>query len=350
VQTAIESGATCANYVRVREFIKESGRVAGVVADDVESGREIRLRAKAVINATGPFSDYLRQLDEPESSSAIVPSQGIHLVFDRSFMPGDTALIVPKTRDDRVIFAIPWHEHTMVGTTDTELDDATLDPQPRPEEIEFLLETIAPYWTRKPQRKDVRAIFAGIRPLARSGDAKNTSKLARDHLIRVSSSGLISIMGGKWTTYRRMAEDGVDRAMEVGGLLPTPCRTKTLPIHGADGEPLGGTLAYYGSDGAAIQQLADSQPELQEPLADRLPHAAAQVVWAARHEMARSVEDVLARRVRALFYDAEAAVQAAPKVAALLAAELGRDEAWQTEQLAQFGKIAELYCCQINGR
>ena len=231
----------------------------------------------------------------------------------------------------------------MVGTTDTALDDVTLDPRPLPEEIEFLLETIAPYWTRKPQPSDIRAIFAGIRPLARSGDAKNTSKLARDHVIRVSSSSLVSIMGGKWTTYRRMAEDCVDRAAEVGGLLSTPCRTKTLPIHGAGGETIAGTLAYYGADGPAIEQLAAEDPALNQPLADRLPHTAAQVVWAARHEMARSVEDVLARRVRALFYDVEAALAAAPKVAALLAQELGRDEAWQAEQLTAFNSIAELY-------
>lgn len=343
-QTAIESGATCANYVRVRDLVKEAGRVTGVVAEDVEGGSEIRLRAKAVINATGPFSDHVRRMDEPQATAAIVPSQGIHLVFDRSFMPGDSALIVPKTRDGRVIFAIPWHEHTMVGTTDTALEEAPLDPRPLPEEIEFLLETISPYWTRKPQTSDIRAIFAGVRPLARAGDdAKRTSKLARDHVIRVSKSGLVSIMGGKWTTYRRMAEDSVDRAAEVGGLLPTPCRTKTLPIHGSAGKPLTGTLAYYGSDGAAIDELAKSRPELARPIAERLPHAAAQVVWAARNEMARSVEDVLARRVRALFYDAEAAIAAAPAVARLMAEELGRDEAWQREQLAAFGVIAKLY-------
>lgn len=344
VQTAIESGATCTNYVRVRELVKESGRVTGVVAEDVEGGGEIRLRAKAVINATGPFSDHVRRMDEPQAAAAIVPSQGIHLVFDRSFMPGDTALIVPKTRDGRVIFAIPWHEHTMVGTTDTELAEAPLDPRPLPEEIEFLLETISPYWTRKPEKSDIRAIFAGVRPLARSGDdAKSTSKLARDHVIRVSKSGLVSIMGGKWTTYRRMAEDCVDRAAEVGGLLPTPCRTKTLPVHGANGKPRSGSLAYYGSDGAAIEALAASRPELGRPITERLPHAAAQVVWAARHEMARSVEDVLARRVRALFYDAEAAIEAAPLVAELMAAELGRDAAWKQEQLKAFQSIAELY-------
>lgn len=343
MQTAIEEGATCVNYVNVRELIKDSGRVAGVVAEDAETGRELRIRAKVVINATGPFSDQVRRLDEPQAPAAIVPSQGIHLVFDRSFMPGDAALIVPKTRDGRVIFAIPWHEHTMVGTTDTELKDAPVDPKPLPEEISFLLETIAPYWTRKPQAGDIRAIFAGIRPLARSDDSKSSSKLARDHLIRVSASGLVSILGGKWTTYRRMAEDCVDRAAEVGGLLSTPCRTKTLLIHGGQGKSVAGTLAYYGSDGAAIVALAESRPELNQLLAGRLPHMAAQVVWAARHEMARSVEDVLARRVRALFYDAEAAIAAAPLVAQLMAAELGRDMAWQREQLAAFSSIAGLY-------
>jgi glycerol-3-phosphate dehydrogenase len=282
-------------------------------------------------------------MDEPQAASAIVPSQGIHLVFERAFMPGDTALIVPKTRDGRVIFAIPWHEHTMVGTTDTLLEDATLEPRPLPAEIDFLLETIAPYRTRKPQKSDIRAIFAGIRPLARSGDSKNTAKLARDHVIRVSESSLVSIMGGKWTTYRRMAEDCVNRASEVGGLLPTPSRTKTLPIHGAVGDGLPGTLAFYGADGPSIEELAASQPDLRELLTDRLPHVAAQVAWAARHEMARSVEDVLARRIRALFYDAESALAAAPKVAAILAKELGRDAAWQADQLTQFNSVAQSY-------
>lgn len=342
VQTAIEERAVCVNYAPVRDLLKEGGRVTGVVATDAESGRELRIKAKVVVNATGPFSDRMRRLDDPQADAAIVPSQGIHLVFDRAFMPGDTALIVPKTPDGRVIFAIPWHEHAMVGTTDTPLKEAPLEPKALPEEIDFLLETIAPYWSRKPQKSDIRAIFAGVRPLARSGDSHNTAKLARDHVIRVSSSSLISIMGGKWTTYRRMAADCVDRVAQVGGLLPTPCRTTTLPIHGANGE-WRDAFVGYGSDGPAIEQLAATNPTLAQPLAERLPHVGAQVVWAARHEMARSVEDVLARRIRALFYDAEAARSAAPKVAELLAGELCRDVAWQAAQLRQFELVAENY-------
>jgi glycerol-3-phosphate dehydrogenase len=343
VQTAIESDAVCLNYAPVRELVKESGRVAGVVAEDAETGKELRVKARVVVNATGPFSDTVRRIDDPQADAAIVPSQGIHLVFDREFMPGDTALVVPKTRDGRVVFAIPWHEHAIVGTTDTLLKEVSLEPRPLPSEIEFLLETIAPYWSRKPQPADILSIFAGIRPLARSGDSRNTAKLARDHVIRVSTSGLISIMGGKWTTYRKMAEDGVDRAIAVGGLLPRPCRTKTLRIHGAEGRHTQGVLAGYGADGPAIKQLATLRPELAVPLADRLPYVAAQVVWAARREMARSVEDVLARRVRILFLDAVAALAAAPKVAELLASELGRDAAWQADQLQQFRTVAEHY-------
>lgn len=343
VQTAIESGAVCLNYAPVHDLVKEAGRVAGVVATDTETGRELRLRARVVINATGPFCDAVRRLDVPEADAKIVPSQGIHLVFDRDFMPGKTALIVPKTRDGRVVFAIPWREHVMVGTTDTPLEDVALEPRPLTAEVEFLLETIAPYWTRKPAHGDIRAIFAGIRPLVRSGRSSNTSKLARDHVINVSASGLVSIMGGKWTTYRRMAEDCVDRATEVGRLLPTPCRTKSLPIHGAPGDLRPGVLAEYGADGSAIAALAAAEPALGEPLVEPLPYLASQVVWAARHEMARSVEDVLARRVRILFLDVEAAVAAAAKVAALVASELRRDVAWQADQMRQFTALAEHY-------
>jgi glycerol-3-phosphate dehydrogenase len=318
-----------------------------VLVENGEAKKSLRVHAKVIVSAAGPFSDQVAQLDDPQATPRIVPSQGIHLVFDQEFMPGDTALIVPKTRDGRVVFAIPWHGHVVVGTTDTALGSVSLEPRPATSEIEFLLDTIAPYWTRKPHSTDIRSIFAGIRPLVRSGDSRNTAKLARNHVIRVSSSRMISIMGGKWTTYRKMAEDGVDRAIEVGGLLPTPCRTKNLSIHGAQGEYATGQFARlltgYGSDGPAISQLAASRSDLAAPLADRLPHIAAQVVWAARYEMARSVEDVLARRTRSLFLDADAAVAAAPRVAELLAAELDRDAQWQIDQLAAFNSLAEGY-------
>jgi glycerol-3-phosphate dehydrogenase len=235
----------------------------------------------------------------------------------------------------------------VVGTTDTPLDSTPLEPRPREDEVAFLLETVAPYLSPAPQAADIRAIFAGIRPLVRArrrgdrGDSRNTAKLARDHVIRVSDSGLVSIMGGKWTTYRRMAEDCVDRAIQVGSLERAECSTESMRVHGGDGDGGAGPLAPYGSDAPAIARLVAESSALGERLDERLPFLAAQAVWAARQEMARTVEDVLARRIRALFLNADAAVEAAPKVAVLLAAELGRDAAWQAEQLTSFREVAE---------
>jgi glycerol-3-phosphate dehydrogenase len=343
-QTAIEAGALCLNYMPVRALDKVYGRVVGVVTENIESGRTYRVAACVVVNATGPFTDTIRRLDEPKADPTIAPSQGIHLVFGRDFMPGETALIVPKTRDGRVVFAIPWHQHVVVGTTDTSIDNLSLEPRPQPAEIEFLLETISPYWSHKPQTSDVRSIFAGVRPLVRSNDSRRTAELGRDHVIRVSAAGLVSITGGKWTTYRKMAEDVINRAAEVAGLLRKPCRTHTLLIHGADGSRAAAEyLAGYGSDGAALEQLASSHSVWSDTLHADFPYTAAQVVWASRNEMARTVEDVLARRLRMLFLDARAAVAACPRVAELLAGELGYDDRWQAEQIRQFTSLAELY-------
>jgi glycerol-3-phosphate dehydrogenase len=343
VQTAVEHGAVCLNYAPVRELVKESGKLTGVVAVEAESGEVLHTRARAIVNATGPFADQILRLDEPGAPPVIAPSQGIHLVFDRKFLPSSAALIVPKTPDGRVIFAIPWHDHAVVGTTDTPRTDAPLEPRPLDGEVAFLLETIAPYLSRKPQHADIRSVFAGIRPLVRSAQARHTSKLGRDHEVRVSSSGLISVLGGKWTTYRRMAEDGVDEAIGVGGLAARPCRTKTLPIHGHAAGSGSERFQEYGADAPALERLAAEVPGGNDQLADRLPYVAGQVVFAARQEMARTVEDVLARRLRALFLDVEAAIAAAPRVAALLAAELARDAKWQADQIAQFRLVAEAY-------
>ncbi len=343
VQTAIEHGAVCVNYAPVRELMKQSDRVCGVVVEDVETGNAFRVAARVVVNATGPFSDQMLKLDDPSAQPVIAASQGIHLVFDREFLPGDSALIVPKTRDGRVIFAVPWHNHTVVGTTDTPRADTPIEPSPLPGEVEFLLETIAPYLSRPPQHGDIRSIFAGIRPLVRGRQGSQTSKLGRDHEVRISSTGLISVLGGKWTTYRRMAEDCVDQAARVGGLTAVPCPTKTLAIHGHPGDAPAATFKEYGCDARALEQTVATTLGGDERLADRLPYVVGQAVFAARQEMARTVEDVLARRTRALFLDAEAALAAAPRVAAVLAAELGQDEQWQSGQLEHFRLVAQAY-------
>jgi glycerol-3-phosphate dehydrogenase len=343
VQTAIERGGVCVNYTPVRELVREAGRVRGVVAEDLETGRHLRLAARVVVNATGPFSDHILRLDNPSAPAMIAASQGIHLVFDREFLPSESALIVPKTRDGRVIFAVPWHNHTVIGTTDTPRADMPLEPRPLPGEVDFILETIAPYLSRKPSRSDIRSVYAGIRPLVRGGDASNTSKLGRDHEVRVSSSGLISVLGGKWTTYRKMAEDCVDEAISVGGLKPAPCTTKTMHIHGHPGGAKPSRFSAYGSDAGALEQVCAATPQGNERLAERLPYVTGQVEFAAQNEMARTVEDVLARRTRALFLDAEAALAAAPHVARLLAGALGRDDSWRTDQMEKFRTVADAY-------
>jgi glycerol-3-phosphate dehydrogenase len=343
VQTCVDLGGVCLNYAPVRELMKQSGRVCGFVAEDVETGRTLRVAARVVVNAAGPFSDQVQRLDDPEAETRIVPSQGAHIVLGCEFLPGSAALLVPRTRDGRVVFAIPWHDHVLVGTTDTPLTDAPLEPKPREMEIDFLLAEVAPYLAKKPQRSDICSVFAGVRPLVRGSRGRHTSQLGRDHAVHVSSTGLVSILGGKWTTYRKMAEDCVDVAARVGGLQPRPCQTKVLPIHGGEAVAVDGIFTQYGSDGPAVSQLNSSRQDWSQPLDPRLPYLAGQVIWAARYEMARTVEDVLARRMRALFIDAEVALAAAPKVAELLTSELGRDAAWQADQIETFRKLAESY-------
>jgi glycerol-3-phosphate dehydrogenase len=338
VATAAEQGATLVNYCRVMGLTKgEDGFVSGVRARDEESGQEYAAAAKVVVSATGPFTDALRRLGDPSAPPMIAPSQGIHLVFDRSFLPGDTAIMVPHTSDRRMLFAIPWHGHTVVGTTDTPIAEATEEPWPKEEEIEFILNTAGRYLHKPPQRSDVLSVFTGIRPLVRASNASSTAALSRDHTIHIDESGLLTVAGGKWTTYRNMAEDCINHAAILGKLPERECPTKRLKIHGFHKEAQKfGHLRVYGSDAHAIQDLMRSDPVLAEPLAAGLPYVGAEVVWATRQEMARTPEDILARRTRALFLDAEAALGAAPKVASLMARELRRDAAWESKQMEAF--------------
>jgi glycerol-3-phosphate dehydrogenase len=343
--TAAEQGAIVLNYAPATALTRGAdGLVDGVVARDLESGREFRAAARALINATGPQSDRVRRLAHPDAEPLIAPSQGIHLVFDGSFLPAGHAIMVPHTTDGRVMFAIPWHGHTVVGTTDTPVDDVALEPRPFDAEIEFILETAARYLRKPVTRADVLSVFVGIRPLVRSGTGANTASLSRDHTIHIDPSGLLTIAGGKWTTYRRMAEDCVDHAAMLARLPEKPCVTRNLNVHGFHRQAENfGALAVYGSDALLIQDLIRADPSLAVPLHAALPHCAAEVVWAARAEMARTVEDVLARRTRALFLDARAAIEMAPETARLLARELGRDDAWQAQQVAAFRELAAGY-------
>ncbi len=341
-RTAAGLGATVINYLSMTALIKEGGRVRGLVAEERESGREYRLKARAVVNATGALTDSVRQIDEPSAKRIILPSQGAHIVLPKSFLRGDAALMVPKTDDKRVLFAIPWHERVVVGTTDTAVTEIETAPRPLKSEIDFLLTHLARYLSGAPAPADILSTFAGLRPLVKPSNSRGTALIPRDHFISVARSGLVTVTGGKWTTYRKMAEDTMGRVIEVAGLTPRPCPTENLPLYGC-AEVNGDALSIYGSDVAAVRSLAREVPEWSALLHPAFPYIAAEVIWAARYEMARTVEDVLARRTRALFLDARASINSAPAVASLLAQELGHDSAWSQYQAESFIELAKRY-------
>ena len=345
-QTAEENGAVLLNYARVVGLRHDSeGFISGIDFDDLETGHRHEIAARSVVNATGAFSDAIRRIDDPQAEPMIAPSQGVHVVLDRSFLPGDAAIMVPRTSDGRVLFAIPWHDHALIGTTDTPIKDLSLDPVPMEQEIDFILETAAQYLHKPPGRSDVLSVWAGIRPLVKAGGTGgSTAALSRDHSIHVSRSGLLTIAGGKWTTYRKMAEDCVDHAATLGRLQERPCGTQSLRIHGyhEDADQFG-ELRYYGADASGIRELVERDSHLGRPLHPALPVIGAQVVWAVRHEMARTVDDVLARRTRSLLLNAKAAIEMAPQVARIMAKELAKDQAWESVRVAEFNAIAGNY-------
>jgi glycerol-3-phosphate dehydrogenase len=346
-RTLADLGGLALNHMPVTALSRRAGSISGVEARDLETGETFLVPAKAVVNATGVFTDSIRKLDDPDAPLLIAPSQGAHIVLDSSFLPGQTALMIPRTDDGRVLFAIPWQGRVLVGTTDTPM--ATLPPEPRPlqGELDFLLDHARRYLDRAPTRCDIKSLFAGLRPLIRPPGARGitTAKLPREHAVLVSQSGLVTIMGGKWTTYRAMARDTVDHAARVAGIPKRPCTTSSLKLHGwsvpADDERA--HLDPYGCDLPALLKLAGETPAWAERLHPDLPYIAAEVIWAVRQEAARTVEDVLARRTRALFLDARASKEAAPRVAGLLAQELGQNEAWQADQLDRFRSLAASY-------
>jgi glycerol-3-phosphate dehydrogenase len=345
IETAADYGAVVLNYAPVVELSKdEGGFIDGVVAVDTETSERFSLQARVVVNATGIFTDEIRRMADEKADTLVAPSQGIHLVLDSTFLHGDTAIMVPHTSDGRVLFAIPWHGHTVVGTTDTPIDHASYEPLPFEQEIAFVLETAGEYLSRPPKREDVLSVYVGIRPLVKAGGEGKTSALSRDHTIHIDQSGLLTIVGGKWTTYRHMAEDTVNHAITLGKLADTPCVTQTLRIHGyLENLDQLGHLSVYGADAEEIRALAKEDPQLATQLHPDLPYIAAEVVWAARVEMARSVEDVLARRTRALFLNADAAISMSEAVASLLATELGRDQAWIEAEVEKFHQLAAQY-------
>lgn len=339
-QTAHDQGATLINYMKATSFIKKKGIISGIKAKDQETGKEWNLKAKVVINATGVFSDALRKKDSSKLKPIISPSQGVHIILPKTFMPSKSAILVPHTEDGRVIFLVPWHDCVILGTTDTPVTKPLLEPKAKKQEIDFLLKEAAKYLSKAPTQKDILSIFVGLRPLVKSGSSNNTKALSRDHTILVSPSKLITIAGGKWTTYRKMAEDVINKAISVGNLPNRPCETKNLPLHGYQ-KNIDATahLSTYGSYTKDIKSLMRKTPSLKKKIHPLLPYYKAEVIWAIKHEMARTVEDILARRTRSLLLNAKASQEAAPLVATILAKELKKSTSWKKKEIKSYLKL-----------
>lgn len=346
LQSSAELGAVVLNYFRVHGLDKGTdGKISGVEAIDLESGKTYSIKGKAIINATGVFADEILQMDTPSAEKTIRPSQGVHLVMDKSFLPGNDALMIPKTDDGRVLFAVPWHNRIVVGTTDTPLNESSLEPVALDDEIKFILETAGRYFTSVPERKDVLSVFAGLRPLAATkGDGKKTKEISRSHKIIVSQSGLFTLIGGKWTTFRRMAEDLLKSVEKSKNWQRTKSQTRNFHIHGYQSEiDRNDALYFYGADKMLLNELCSKNIGYQNLISEKLQLFEVQVYWAVHNEMARTVEDVLARRTRCILFDSRESVRIAPVVAKIMANELEKDAEWVDSQVRSFEELSKNY-------
>jgi len=345
MQTAKEQGATVLNYHEFLSFNKNSEGIinGGQIKNNITTDT-YTIKAKAIINATGVFSDSVREMDNQSVSKIMTSSQGVHIVLDKSFLPSDTAIMIPATEDGRVLFAVPWHNRIIVGTTDTPVKNYEYEPLPQEEEIEFLLSHAAKYLTKDPDRKDVKSVFVGLRPLVKSGNAEDTKSISREHVIEISDSGLVTIAGGKWTTYRKMAEDTIDKAAMIAGLKNTRSETEFLNIHGhkTNTNPQE-FLAIYGTDASLIKKLIDENSKLGEKIHPDHDIIKAQIIWAIKHEDAKTIEDFLARRTRLLFLDAKASIECASIVADVFKNELHETENWKEKQIKDYINLAQKY-------
>ena len=349
IHSFLEKGGVALNYCKVTGLLKNhEGNINGVIAREAETGQKLQIQARMVINATGVFTDDILRMDQPIMARTIRPSQGIHIVLDRKFLAGDSAIMIPKTDDGRVLFAIPWYDKVVVGTTDTPIEKISLEPVALEEEISFVLNTAGRYLRMSPQREDILSVFAGLRPLAANpNDPTATREISRRHKIRISSSGLVTVEGGKWTTYRRMAQDALNKIMKAGLLEQRTCITAQLPVYGI-GEDLSGNDHFhiYGIHARDIRSMFQQDPGNEALLHPRLPYTKAEIIWICRNEMPRKLEDVLARRTRALLLDARASREIAPTVAAIMARELEFGDDWVKAQIEAYDQLVRNYICE----
>lgn len=349
IRTVLDQGGMALNYCKVMGLLKNGrGKITGVTVKERETGKTYDIQTRVVINATGVFADDMIRMDSPDTRRTIRPSQGVHVVMPRDFLGGNAALMIPKTDDGRVLFAIPWHNRLVVGTTDTPVESISLEPKPLEAEIDFILHTAGKYLTRQPTRADILSVYAGLRPLVSdAGNPEKTREISRRHKIVISASGLVTVEGGKWTIYRRMAQDTMNRIIKAGMLEKRACHTQFLKLHGMnEHHHRGERLDIYGVHSPEILQMSVEKAEDGIPLHPNLPYTRAEIKWICRNEMPFRLEDVLARRTRALFLDAAASLEMAPEVASIMAREFNMPPDWEKIETEEYAALVENYLCR----
>lgn len=329
-QGAARQGATLMNYASAVGLLKASraGKVEGVMVHDEHTHQEYEIRSRLIINATGVFVDSILAMDNPHLRKLHRISQGSHIVLPAEFLPGDYAMLIPKTSDGRVLFCLPWYGRLLIGTTDMEMTRATEEPHPQERELNFLLNTCSRYLARKPDFTAILSMFSGQRPLPDRYGSKPTKQLSREHRIDISSSGLVSILGGKWTTYRAVAQEALDKGLASIG---DECRS-----HSTD-------MVKLGELGTQMSEIEEEDPKNRELISPHFPYKIAQIIAAVRYEMAATLTDVMARRTRMLLLDVRKARQCAPQVAHIMAKELGEKEPWIQRQQKDFYQLTRQY-------
>lgn len=347
MRTAENLGATLLNYHQLDTFTKANGKVTGGIIKNTTTNIKSRVSAKVTINATGVYADNLRKKADPSIKKIMKGSQGVHIVLDKGFLPGNKAIMIPQTKDGRVLFAVPWHGKLLIGTTDTPISSYPLHPIPQDQEIEFLLSHAAEYLTKNPTTSDIKSIFTGIRPLVSPENSKNTAEISREHRIEISNQGLVSIMGGKWTTYRKMAKDVINAASTLVALPRVKSTTQFLKLHGYDKNAANyGDLSIYGSDALLIEEIYSENALYEKQLHPDYSITVGQLLFSIRHEKAKSIEDLLARRTRLLFLDVQASISVALVVGNILATELNKDKEWLYSEVQSFIQTANTYLPQ----
>ena len=333
---------TLLNYCNVEGFVKKDGEIIGLNFTDLINSKKYQIKSKVVINATGVFAEEIIRMDQPKIEKMIQPSQGVHIVLERRFLKSKHAILIPQTSDGRVLFAVPWKNYVVVGTTDTHVKKASEEPKALNEEIDFILKNAGKYMSVKPKRDDIKSVFAGLRPLAATSNKQSTKEVSRSHKIDISPSGLISVLGGKWTTYRKIAEDALNTAISINKLKKKKCKTERTKLFGFKRNvSWSDPMHVYGSMKKKVESLGGVNDN--KSLSKKFYVSNNIIEWSIIHEMALTVEDILARRTRCVFLDSKESKRISPVVAQKMADVLGEDDKWIDAELKKFNKLIKNY-------